>query len=207
MPILLSGVTKRQLATVRPAAKRSGRHAKLWAMRFPRAAAAWLTAFTILLAGCGGSSSEDLEPPADFAIDVRHVDGSVPPPDHAEWTLAVDDDAQGKLDYTAGYPGPDTPTYAAQFDVEQSAIDDVYAALVERDLLRDFDDSGGDQPIGGPTVTATVIAEGETYEIPAYDDGEPTLQPLGGRIHRLAPGKVWRDFERRAEEDAPSSAG
>jgi hypothetical protein len=154
----------------------------------------------ILLAGCGGSSEDVADPPDDFAITIRHVDGSVPPPGHAEWTLGVDDALQGTLEYTAGYPGAGAPTYKAQFDVESTAMRDLYDGLVDNDLLRD-QDPASDPPIGGAAVTATVTADGRTYEIPAYTaDGAP-LQPLAGLIHRLVPRLVWNDFEKRAEKD------
>ena len=49
-------------------------------------------------------------------------------------------------------------------------------------------------------VSATVTADGETYEIPAYTgDGAP-LQPLAGLIHKLVPRLIWNDFEKRAEQ-------
>jgi len=166
-------------------------------MRFFAATVLASVASLLLLAGCGSSGDDVAEPPADFAITIHHVDGSVPPPDHVEWTLTVDDALQGTLDYTAGYPGPDTPTYKAQFDVESTAMRDLYDELADNDLLRDQDESS-DPPIGGSSVTATVTADGKTYEIPAYtDDGAP-LQPLAGVIHRLVPRLTWNDFEKRA---------
>ena len=108
---------------------------------------------------------------------------------------------QGSLEYTAGYPGPDTPTYKAQFDVESSAMSDLYDGLADNDLLRDEEASAPeDAPIGGSAVTATVTADGNTYVIPAYtEDGAP-LQSLAGLIHRLVPRLVWNDFETRAKK-------
>ena len=102
----------------------------------------------------------------------------------------VADDLQATLAYTAGYPGPDTPAYKAQFDVEGAAMSDLYDGLAENDLLRDQDPVPPEEtPIGGATLTATVTADGETYEIPAHTaDGAP-LQPLAGLV-------TQRRFER-----------
>lgn len=149
----------------------------------------------ILLAGCGGGN-EGADPPDDFAITVDYADGSVPPPFHVEWTLTVDRDGQGTLDYTPDYPGDGVPTYTAQFDVEAAVIADLYNGLVDNDLLRS-QDPATDTPVGGPTETATVTADGETYEIPAYADGIAPLQPVEGQIHRLVPKEVWNDFAQR----------
>jgi len=106
-------------------------------MRFSSATAASAFASILLLSGillsaCGGSGDEETEPPDDFAIAVQHVDGSTPPPDHTEWTLTFDDDLQATLAYTAGYPGPDTPAYKAQFDVEGAARFTSLHAYIER---------------------------------------------------------------------------
>jgi hypothetical protein len=167
-------------------------------MRFLIAAAASVVAPLILLSGCGGSAENVAVPPADFAITVDHADGSVPPPEHAEWTLTVDDALQGTLDYTAGYPGRGAPTYKAQFDVESTKMSDLYDGLADNDLLRDQVRSG-EAPIGGPSETATITAAGETYEVPAQTTGGAPLQPVAGLIHRLVPRLIWQDFERRAE--------
>lgn len=153
----------------------------------------------LIAAGCGGDADDaPAEPPGDFAITVDHVDGSLPPPDHVEWTLRVDDDAQGKLDYTPDYPGAGVPTFSAQFDVEGAAMADLYDGLVDNDLLRSQDQSGA-APLGGTSVSATVTADGETHEIPAYADGGAPLRPVERLIHRLVPRQVWNDFAKRRE--------
>ena len=72
---------------------------------------------------------------------------------------------QGTLEYTAGYPGSDSPTYKAQFDVESTAMRDLYDGLADNDLLRD-QEPAGDPPIGGSTVTATVTADGRDLRDP-----------------------------------------
>ncbi|MFN8112450.1 MAG: hypothetical protein U0R51_04545 [Solirubrobacterales bacterium] len=169
-------------------------------MRFPIPAALPAIAIALIaLAGCGGNDSGTGEdPPDDFAITVEHSDGSVPPPAHVQWRLAVDETGQGILDYVPDYPGDGVPTFTAQFDVDPGAVDDLYSALAKRDLLRDLDPDP-DPPIGGATESATVTADGKTFEIPAFADGAAPLAPLERQIHRLAPRQVWDDFAKRRE--------
>lgn len=167
-------------------------------MRFPIPAVLPAIAIALALAGCGGGSEPGDEPPEDFAITIEHTDGSVAPPAHAEWRLAVDETGQGILEYTPDYPGDGVPTFTAQFDADPGAIDDLYTALARRDLLRDLE-PGADPPIGGATESATVTADGRTFEIPAFADGSARLAPLERQIHRLAPRQVWDDFADRRE--------
>jgi hypothetical protein len=123
-----------------------------------------------------------------------------------EWRLEVDDAQQGILEYTPDYPGPGVPTWRAQFDVAVTAIDDLYAELRRRDLLRDLD-AASDPPVGGGIGTAAVTVAGRTHEIPPFtDDGAP-LAPLERQIHVLVPGRVWRDFEERREAYAERRYG
>lgn len=158
------------------------------------------------LAGCGGADSGPDGPPEDFAIAVEHSDGSLAPPAHVQWRLTVDGTGQGTLEYVPDYPGDGVPTFTAQFDVDAGALDDLYAALDERDLLRDIEPAA-DPPIGGATESATVTADGRTFEIPAYADSGPPLAPLERQIHRLAPRSVWDDFAERREAYAAERYG
>ena len=168
-------------------------------MRFPIPALPPVIAIALIaLAGCGEGPEPGDEPPADFAIVVEHSDGSVPPPAHAEWRLAVDETGQGTLEYTPDYPGDGVPTFTAQFDAQPGAMDDLYSAMAKRDLLRDLEPDP-DPPIGGATESATVTADGHTYEVPAFSDGSAPLAPLERQIHRLAPRQVWDDFAERRQ--------
>jgi hypothetical protein len=176
-------------------------------MRLPRPATTVLAAALLaLLAGCGDGGDDTTTTPADFAISVDHADGSVPPPHHAVWRLEVDDTGQGVLAYTPDYPGPDVPTWRAEFDVAATAVDDLYAALRRQDLLGELEPTS-DEPVGGPVETATVTADGKTNQIPAFTDGGAPLAPLAREIHALVPVRVWRNFEERRDAYAERRYG
>ncbi len=176
-------------------------------MRLPRPATTVLAAALLaLLAGCGDGGDDTTTTPADFAISVDHADGSVPPPHHAVWRLEVDDTGQGVLAYTPDYPGPDVPTWRAEFDVAATAVDDLYAALRRHDLLGELEPTS-DEPVGGPVETATVTADGKTNEIPAFTDGGAPLAPLAREIHALVPVRVWRNFDERRDAYAERRYG
>lgn len=146
--------------------------------------------------GCGGADPG--ERPADFAITVEHVDGSVPPPAHTEWTLEVDAAGRGTIAYLPDYEGEGVPTFRERFAVDAASLDALYAHLAELDLLRSREE-GENPPVGGATESATVTADGERYEIPTYADGVAPLEPVGEEIRDLAPASVWEALESRRD--------
>lgn len=157
--------------------------------------------------GCGGGdpapAGDGAARPDDFAISFEHVDGSVPPPHHHEWTLHVAADGAGKLAFTPDYPREGVPTYRSTFEVDPAALDALYEDLQAEGLLGAEIAPVEDPPVGGDTETATVTAGGESYEIPAFDaSGSQPLDDVSAQVRDLVPEKTWRSFGRRGDDYA-----
>ncbi len=162
----------------------------------------WIAAAlaAVAVAGCGSGGSSDDPPesrPDDFAFTVVHSDGSVAPPYHAEWSVEVDAEGNGLATYTPDYSGEDVPTYKAKFEVSDEDMDRIYAEMRDAGLLEEIEPAD-DPPIGGSTETARIYADGETFDVPAFDSsGGETLGSVADSVRGLVPGEDWKSFERK----------
>lgn len=157
---------------------------------------ALLAAFA--LAGCGGGSGDPPDTrPDDFAFEFAHSDGSVAPPDHVEWTVAVDPEGGGRATYTPDYGGEEVPVYKATFTVSDEDMDAIYADMRAAGLLVPIEPAE-DEPIGGDVETARIDADGETLDVPPFDQsGAAPLAEVSEQVRALVPADVWESFERR----------
>lgn len=149
--------------------------------------------------GCGQDDDIVDPEPVPVSFTLTYEAGSVPPPHHDEWKLVVRD-GRGMIHYLPDYPGPGVPRYRARFPVDQAELEDLSAEIRDRGLLRDdFDESaGGEQPVGGASISAVVEYGGKRYRVPAFaENGESPLAPLLGSFRELVPDRIWREFQQR----------
>ncbi len=165
-------------------------------------------ALVALLAGCGGGSDEPSgSRPDDFAFTFVHADGSVPPPFHAEWTVEVGADGRGRATFTPDYAGDGVPTYKASFDVSDEDMDAIHADMRDAGLLEEIA-ATDDAPIGGPVESARIYADGETFDVPPFDeDGGAPLAEVSDAVRGLVPESDWRSFESRRDAYAQAEYG
>lgn len=138
-------------------------------------------AIALAAAGCGedddrGGGVPD-QRPADFAVTFTHVDGSVPPPHHAEWVRRADSDGPDGIRYTPDYPGEGVPTFVEEFELSPAELDRLYSQLREAGLL-EAGNEGSEVLPGGDLNTARVTLEGERR----------SGSGLPGRYSRPVPG-------------------
>ncbi|MFN8149618.1 MAG: hypothetical protein U0R24_00630 [Solirubrobacterales bacterium] len=163
------------------------------------------------LAGCGDDGGETTGPsasrPDDFAFTFAHTDGSVPPPYHAEWSVEVRPDGSGKATYTPDYSGDGVPTYRATFTVSSEDMDDIYERMRDAGLLEPIA-STDEPPVGGSVESARIYADGETFDVPAFDEeGGSPLAPVSAAVQGLVPTADWDSFEARRAAYAKKEYG
>ena len=166
-------------------------------------------ALTLALTACGGgdSTGPSESRPDDFAFTFVHADGSVPPPFHAEWTVKVDADGAGLATFTPDYSGDGVPTYRSRFEVSDEDMDRIYADMRDAGLLEDITETD-DVPVGGSVETATIYADGETFDVPPFDeDGGAPLADVSEAVRGLVPAADWASFESRRDAYAQREYG
>ena len=158
------------------------------------------------LAGCGDDSGDDGRPD-DFAFKFQHVDGSVPPPYHAEWSVEVDADGSGTATYVPDYPGEEVPVYTVDLDLDDAQLDAIYEDLGDAGLLEEMDEAS-DPPVGGDVETAVIMADGETVTVPGFDEsGSSPAAEVSEAVQALVPEDEWQSFEDQREEYAVETYG
>ena len=137
------------------------------------------------------------ERPADFAFRYRWREGSVPPPDHCEYTITVAADGQGTIVFYPDYPEEGVEPWREAFAVPAAELDALHEAMAEAGVFARRWESIEDPPVGGCLEWLEVVAEGRTWRVPStLADPEP-VQPVYAAIRRLVPAGLWADLESR----------
>lgn len=168
------------------------------------AAALVLLALAAVLGGCGGASDGTAPEtrPADFAITYSWHEGSVAPEFYSEYEITVGPGTEGEIRYTPTRPADGVPVWERSFTLTRAQLDDLYDLAATDDVFREGWERRDEVLVGGPSESATVVADGRRYEIPQdLTDGElASIAGLYPAITELVPQAVWDELE--AERDA-----
>lgn len=155
-----------------------------------------ILAFAAVLAACGGGGGETEARPADFTITYSWRDGSVAPEFYSEYEITIGPGGEGVIRYTPTYPGDGVPVWERTFALTPAQLDELYRLARADDAIRN-DWQTEPPPIGGPSKSATIVADGQTYEIPA-DLTEEEATSIGGlypAVDGLVPTEVRDELE------------
>lgn len=138
----------------------------------------------------------------EFAIEYHYSDPTVPPPGHEEYTIRVDEEGRGELEYRPDYPGPDTPEWTESFEASEREREALLEAMRRAGILRE-EWTRVDKGTGGPEAWMTVTVDEESVEVPS--DAEASgLETIYERITDLVPDAAWtavRDRRRTYVEE------
>lgn len=137
------------------------------------------------------------QPPAEFAIEYHYSDPTVPPPDHEEYTISVDEDG-GELAYQPDYPGRETPEWTESFQLSERDREALLETLREAGVLQK-EWTWVDQGTGGPEEWMTVTVGEESVEVPSAAEADG-LEDLYERITALVPEAAWTTVRARRED-------
>jgi hypothetical protein len=135
--------------------------------------------------------------PEDFALEVRYVSGSMPPPHHIEWNLSVGADGHGRFDYRPDYQSSNPPVFTEEFAAAPSQLDALYVRLREAGVLQDIP-MGSNPPVGGDQLSGTFTASGQRYDVDSFDQrGGSPLRPVLEDLRALMPAGGWERIEQQ----------
>lgn len=161
-------------------------------------------AFAVVLAGCGGGNGGTVADtrPADFSITYSWQEGSVAPEYYSEYEITIGPGNEGVIRYTPTRPAEGVPVWKRTFPLTQADLDDLHDLAVTDDAFRTEWDRRDEILVGGPSESASIVADGRRYEIP-WDLTDAELTSIAGlypAITSLVPDAVWDELE--AKRDA-----
>ena len=137
------------------------------------------------------------ERPADFGFSYAWREGSMPPPYHCEYTIAVAAEGNGSIVFYPDYPEEGVSPWEEGFRVTTAQLDELRRLMDEAGVLTRQWESVDDAPVGGSLEWLEVVADGETRRVPSTPREPEPLEPVYACIRGLVPADLWADLERR----------
>jgi hypothetical protein len=165
----------------------------------------------VLMAGCGDDAGLDPDAvPPDFAFEYSWYEGSVAPPWHYSFDIVLGPDGAGSVTFWPDYRGSGTPNWTEPLAPAPEEIESVYFTMYDEGVFGRSWEEDPEPPVGGSVAGITVVAGGQTYEIPfdlrSAADREAVVAVYGA-VEELVPNEVWREFEDRRTDYIDSYDG
>jgi len=154
----------------------------------------------VILSAC--SPAIDTTRPDDFSLTYHWQEGSLPPPYHYEYTIAIQPDGQGQIEMLPDYPSDQTPVWKEVFTITEDDLDQLYALLLENDFFQTNWAAQSDPPIGGSSEQLTVTAQGAEYTIPSFvvANQQNAASEVMAAINALVPQDIWDRLDLQREQ-------
>jgi hypothetical protein len=147
------------------------------------------------------------ERPEDFKVIYYWDVGSLPPPHHYSYTITIGPDAEGEIEFVAGYAGLsfDNPSiWIEEFEVSEDELDALYFSVYFAGVFEEKWEQMEVIPTGDSADGMIVIAYGGKYLIPSYVVGEDKTKTLEFTIKNSVPQEIWdklnEQYEKYVEE-------
>ncbi|MBM4386886.1 MAG: hypothetical protein FJ088_04050 [Deltaproteobacteria bacterium] len=136
--------------------------------------------------------------PGDFFIEYYFSEGSVPPPHHYEYGIAIKKaDGSGVIryfpDYSAHYKTPVTRS----FKVSESGFAELFSAVkVIEGRKWDYETD----KVGGATESVEIVYDKRVIRIKENPIAYDKVKPLYQKINGLVPAEIWKELKNIRDE-------
>lgn len=147
--------------------------------------------------------------PDDFSLRYYWSEGSLPPPYHYAFTIALAADGAGTVTMTPDYPGPEVPVWTETFVLDAAALDAFYSQLVAAGAFSTDWREEDEPPVGGSHYTIELTANGEVVTIPHFVvAGQAAAQgDISDAIVAAVPQTVWDTLEAQRQAYVEENGG
>ena len=138
--------------------------------------------------------------PEDFGFRYAWREGSLPPPHHYEYTIAVTAEGLGTIVFHPDYPEHGGPVWEERFQVSVPQLDELHALMLGRGVFADAWEPDPDPPVGGSLEWLEVTADGRRHLVPSTLRRPEAVEPVYRLIRALVPAPTWADLMARLKE-------
>ncbi len=152
----------------------------------------------IFFSSCGKAP---VERPADFSLIFEWDTGALPPQYHYAYLIRIGPGQEAEFIYSPGYePLTQPDAWRMPFEMSAGQLDDLYALLLGRNMLRSNWKTG--QPLlGGSGTRLEISAGGAQYQVPSLavlaKSERDTLEGVIEEIREMVPMEIWEEMDVR----------
>ena len=129
--------------------------------------------------------------PKDFSIQYWWREGSLPPPNHYEYSIHLGPGFKGKIIFYPDYLMDKPPVWTETFNVDDKALDKLYELIVEKELFNKRWTEIEDPPVGGSLEWLEVVAHENHTIVPSAINESPVVNDVYSMISSLVPRQIW----------------
>lgn len=129
--------------------------------------------------------------PGDFSVAYHWENGSLPPPNHYEYTIMIEADGSGQMTLIPDYPGGDVPVWEERFTLSAAQLDALYATLQAHGLMT-TDWHQQNPPPGSVLYQMSVTTGGQQVGFTAVvgEDQEEAARVIMDAVYTAVPEEV-----------------
>ena len=137
--------------------------------------------------------------PEDFSLKYEWREGSLPPPDHYEYTIYLGPGGEGELVFYPDYPMYNPPKWSEQFRIDKAALERLYGLMEERGIFsRRWTET--DEATGGALESVRIRADGREFTVPGGIEEAEDVKEVYRFIRSVVPEKIWDTIMSRREK-------
>ena len=128
--------------------------------------------------------------PEDFSLKYEWREGSLPPPDHYEYTIYLGPGGEGEIVFYPDYPMYNPPKWSEQFQIDKEAMERLYRLLEGRGIFsRRWTET--DEATGGALESVKIRAGGREFTVPGGIKEAEDVKEVYRFIRSIVPEKIW----------------
>ena len=136
-------------------------------------------------------------PPPDFCVKYRWCEGTVPPPDYYEFSIAIGPGKTGVITFYPDYPQHDLPVWVEHFNVSDADLLKLFNLMGKKNLFRQAWTEIEAAPVGGSLEWLQIISNGVEYNIPSLIEEALVVEKIYIFIRSFVPDEIWHGLKSR----------